>query len=374
MFTHIFKYQLKYRLHDKIGIFATLIFPMILATFFNLAFSNLLSGEKFEKVNVALVNSSNISESFTTAIKDSELFVIESTDEDSAKEKLSKGEISGYFTSDNGEDIEITVSKSGINESIIKSFVDSYSERYATITNIITTNSSTAMSDDFINSATKYTSYTEDIKLNNSTNVMVIPFYTIIGMTCLLGSIWGSQDVMNIQADQSQRAARVNITPVNKLKIFLASLSATLLFYFLSILLVLLYISVVLKISFGDSIGYIILESFVGCFTGITFGTMLSAFIKKKSAVKEAIIISVTMLYSFLAGMMSVDVKYIIQEKFPLLGYLNPVNLITDGFYSLYYYDTLNRYFLNLGILGLMGVIFSIVTFVVLRRQKYASI
>ncbi len=372
MFTHIFKYQLKCRLQDKIGVFWTLIFPIVLATFFNLAFANVLRGEEFEKVNIAIVNSSNISESFSTAIKECNLFVIENTDMTKANEMLSKGEISGYITFENNA-FEITVSKSGMNESIIKSFVDSYSEKYATITNIITSNPS-VINGDFIRNMKADSNYTEDIKLNNSTNVMVISFYTLLAMTCLLGATWGSQDIMNIQADQSQRAARVNVTPVNKFKIFLASLSATLLFYFSSILFVLLYISVVLKISFGNSIGYIILLCFVGCFTGITLGTMVSALIKKKASIKEAILLSFTMIGSFLAGMMSGQVKYFVQDKLPILAYLNPVNLITDGFYSLYYYDTFNRYFLNLGLLVLMGVIFSIVTFVVLRRQKYASI
>jgi len=63
MFWHIFKYQLKCRFRDKLSVFWTLLFPIALATIFNLAFSNILTGEEFEKVNIALVNSSKISES-----------------------------------------------------------------------------------------------------------------------------------------------------------------------------------------------------------------------------------------------------------------------------------------------------------------------
>jgi len=89
---------------------------------------------------------------------------------------------------------------------------------------------------------------------------------------------------------------------------------------------------------------------------------------------KMAIILTVILFGCFLAGMMNVDMKYIMQSNFPIVSYINPSNLITDGLYTLYYYDTLTRYFVNLGILGAYGVLFSILTYLILRRQKYASI
>ena len=55
MFFHFFKYQFKTLIRNKMVIFWTLIFPLALATFFNLAFSNLTASEKFETINVALV-------------------------------------------------------------------------------------------------------------------------------------------------------------------------------------------------------------------------------------------------------------------------------------------------------------------------------
>ena len=177
MFWHIFKYQLKCRFRDKLSVFWTLLFPIALATIFNLAFSNILTGEEFENVNIALVSNSNIPESFSTAMKESDLFNIESTDENSAKELLSKGKISGYITFVNN--IEITVAKSGINESIIKTFVDSYSQKYSTISNLVSINPS-IMNEDFMNNIALYNNYTKDKELNSSTNVVVIYFYTLL--------------------------------------------------------------------------------------------------------------------------------------------------------------------------------------------------
>ena len=55
----------------------------------------------------------------------------------------------------------------------------------------------------------------------------------------------------------------------------------------------------------------------------------------------------------FLAGMMGVTMKYVIDKNVPIINKLNPANMITDGFYSLYYYDTLDRYIFDLKLLRL---------------------
>ncbi|MEI3293776.1 MAG: hypothetical protein V8R63_10115 [Thomasclavelia ramosa] len=55
MFYHFFKYQFKTLLRNKMVIFWTLVFPLALATLFNLAFANLTASEEFETVKVALV-------------------------------------------------------------------------------------------------------------------------------------------------------------------------------------------------------------------------------------------------------------------------------------------------------------------------------
>ena len=56
MFAHIFSYRLKCLLRDKSNIFWTMLFPLLLATFFQLAFSNLATNEKFKAINIAVVN------------------------------------------------------------------------------------------------------------------------------------------------------------------------------------------------------------------------------------------------------------------------------------------------------------------------------
>jgi ABC-2 type transport system permease protein len=66
--------------------------------------------------------------------------------------------------------------------------------------------------------------------------------------------------------------------------------------------------------------------------------------------------------------------KYIIARNIPLLSYLNPVNLLTDAFYALYYYDTFTRVFTNIAILVVFIIVFCSGTYLIIRRRKYASL
>ncbi|MFR5190429.1 MAG: hypothetical protein ACLTEH_04200 [Clostridia bacterium] len=58
----------------------------------------------------------------------------------------------------------------------------------------------------------------------------------------------------------------------------------------------------------------------------------------------------------------------------PILNKINPAGMITDGFYALYYYDTLNRYWVNVISLLIFAAIMIALSITSLRRQKYDSI
>lgn len=371
MFFSTYKYNLKVLLREKMTVFWIILYPIILATIYYFCFTNLLDGESFEKINIAIVENENISNNLFDAIDDSEMFNVKLTNENNAKDMLSKAEIAAYINYNN--DVELVVNKEGINESITKVFLDNYSQITSTIKNIINNNPEVVQTG-FLENIDLTVSHVTDIPVGNSTNLLVIFYYSMIAMTCLMSATLGSDSVTRIQANQSNIAARINVAPTHKLKSFMSLIASSMTFHMISVLLTLFYIDIILGIEFGTAKGYILLICFVGSFMGIAFGSFISAIIKKKEGVKMAIILTVILFGCFLAGMMNVDMKYIVQSKFPIIAYINPSNLITDGLYTLYYYDTLTRYFVNLGLLGAYGVIFCILTFLILRRQKYASI
>lgn len=378
MFAHIFLYRLKCLLHDKETIFWTMLFPVLLAIFFNLAFGNINNSEIFKAINIAVVDDANYQQEtyFQTAIKEASqgedrLFNLQETTRDEADRLLKSNDIAGYILV--GDPPKLVFTNSGFSQNIIKSFLDSYQQTKSSVNTILSKDP--ARHQQLLSSIGDRRSYVQEVAGTAAEpNNVVNYFYTLIAMACFYGGFLGMREVTDIQANISARAARVNVAPVHKLKAFIYSWLASLLIHLVEMLILLLFLRFALQVDFGPKTGYVLLTTLVGSITGLALGALVSALVKKSEGIKIAILIGSTMIGSFLAGMMYQNMKYIVAQKLPLLSYLNPVNLITDAFYSLYYYDTYTRYTLNMVILCIFAVIFCGGTYLIVRRRKYASL
>ncbi|MBI4858376.1 MAG: ABC transporter permease [Acetobacterium woodii] len=375
MFLFNYRYRLKCIFKDKQLMFWTFLFPILLATLFNLAFSNLSSADNFLKVNVAVVQNQELDQnpSFIQAIDGADdLFIVKYTTQADADALLKDNQIDGYIVFDS--DLNLVVNQSGLNQTIIREFLDDFVQSSATIVTVISQNPA-ALNNGMLTGISSRTEYLTAVSASHSNpDPIVNYFYALIAMTCLYGGFLGVKEVVAIQADLSAVGARINLAPTNKLTVFISSMLAATTIQLLELLILLTFLTGVLGISFGDQLGYIALTCMVGSLTGVTFGACLGSIIKKGEGLKIGILIGSTMTMSFLAGMMSADMKYIVMTKAPILGYLNPANLITDSFYALYYYNTHTQFFTDILLLCGFIIAFSSITYFVLRRQKYASL
>ena len=378
MFYHIFRYRLKKLVKIREMIFWTLAFPIILSIFFNMAFQNLDSSEGFDPIDTAVVvnedyrNSAYLEEIFAdVSVGEDRLMNLQETTVEEAEKLLEDGMISGYITA--GDMLELHVKNSGLSQNILRLFLDNLNQTFAVIEDVAATDPQkiepliTAISDPRV--------YTEEMEKETAPpNQMLNYFYSLIAMTCMYGAFFGADEVTEVQADISDLAARLNVAPVHKMKAFLASSLASYLVLMVNVSILLIFLRFALGIQFGDRLGLLIVTTFVATATGMSFGAFISALIKKGFNLKVALIVTVTMVGSFLSGMMFAQMKYIIHNNLPVLSYINPVSLITDSFYSLYYFETLDRWLTNIVILMVMTILFSSATYMVLRRRKYASL
>lgn len=182
------------------------------------------------------------------------------------------------------------------------------------------------------------------------------------------------KEVMSLQADTGAEGARVNMAPVKKGKIFLASMSAVITILVLQIFVFILFLIYGLNVDFGNNYIFIAITCITAVFTGAFFGAVIGTVIKGNRSFKTGILIASTMLMSFLSGMMMPQFKYIIEGKIPILSKINPVTLVTDSFYFSYYYSDYTKYVTNILILWGINLVFGITAYMVIRRQKYASI
>jgi ABC-2 type transport system permease protein len=130
----------------------------------------------------------------------------------------------------------------------------------------------------------------------------------------------------------------------------------------------------VLGVEFGPNFGFVMLTCVVGGVMGVTFGAFLAAILKGSEGLRLAVMLTVSLLSSALAGMMFPTIKYVVVEAVPILQYVNPANLVSDAFYALYYYGPGERFTLNLLLMLAFSAVFSLAVYFVTRRQKYASI
>ena len=140
-------------------------------------------------------------------------------------------------------------------------------------------------------------------------------------------------------------------------------------------MILMVYLIFGLGVGFGNQTVYIIILIAIGCFTGVGLGNFVGNVLKfKKEDTKISFLTSFSLVLSFFSGMMIIDIKYWMQTNLPILAYINPVNLITDGLYALYYYDNLNRYTTNMIYLFIIGVLLIAGSLFFTRRKQYDSI
>lgn len=376
MFFHNFKYSLKNVFRQKEFLFWILAFPIILGTFFYVAFNSMYEKESmFNKIPVAIVENTE-NTAFKEVIKElssgeDAMFDSKFTDSQTALDMLKTNDIIGIINVDS--ELSLTVSNDGIKQTIIKSFLDQYQIRESIITDTVNNNPQNLQS--VIDAMSQEINCNESLSLSNGNmDTYIQYFYNLIAMAAFFGSISGLYIAINNQGNLSAIAARKCISPTNKLTSITASLLASFVAQVICVSIGITYILFILKVDMGDKIPMVYLSGAVGSLTGVTMGFFIGSFGRLNQNVKMAISMSVTMLSCFLSGLMIGNMKSVIEMYVPIVNRINPAALISDLFYCLNIYNDYRRYTEKFVTLLILSVVFTIGGFLLTRRKKYASL
>lgn len=392
MFVHNFKYAFKTLFRNKILIFWTFAFPILLGTFFNLAFSDIENNEKLDIIPIAIVENEEFknNEIYQEAFRsmgdtgsEDRLFDIHYCTLQEAGKMLEKGDVAGYLYLQ--ETPRVVVARSGIDETVFKYVTEEIIQTAEIVKNLTEEEIKKEMAagnfnvnyEDIVSRALKTAQETKaEFKDTSSANMSytMIEFYTLIAMTCLYGGTLGMISINQVLANMSSNGKRVSVGPVSKGKMVLASVCAGYVTQMIGLALLFLYTILVIHVDYGSNFVAIAGLSCAGSLAGLALGVAVGSLLKSGENTKIGIIISVTMLCSFFSGMMGITMKYVVDKNIPLLNKINPANMITDGFYALYHYDTLERYIFNIISLLVFAGIMMLISYTSLRRQKYDSI
>lgn len=377
MFGHIFIARLRCGLKDRASFFWSSIFPIVLATLFWLALGNIAKETSFSSIPLAVVNNeayqSNIplrSALRSASSGEDALFDLHLLSQEEAQQLLLDGKVSGILAAQEEKPL-LTFRSRGLNQSIIKELADTYLQIYEANRAIMAENPLGALK---LIQRDYEPVRIQDAPGQRSMDLMASYFFSLIAMACMYGGFQGIKAVSATQANQSSVAIRNALAPVGRLTMFAASFLASALLQFISVLLLYLYISLGIGVEFGPRGGLILLTCALGTIMGVGMGALVCALFKKKEGLMVSILLAVSMGGSFLSGMMVSGIKYLVQARLPLAAYLNPVNLIADAFYALYLFPTLDRFWLNIGLICAFILVFLTAVTLLMRRPKYASL
>ena len=372
---HLIKYNILVKFRNFNMTFWPLVFPLILGTFFFFAFGNLNDAD-FETVQVAMVQESDNNPLFRFYIEqveksDSGLLNIREMDENTALPALKNKEISGIYY--NKMTPSLTVNAHGIPESILQSVLESYNNNLHTIRSILKEHPSGILAG--LSQMADTRELVQELSLGGKTidgNSQF--FYALIAMACLYGCFIGFGSAITLQANLTALAARRCVTPTHKLKLIVSEQIAAFLIGYVDVIILLFYLRNILKLDFQGQMGRMLLISLFGSLIGVSIGIFVGSFGKMSEGIKISIILAISMVCSFLSGLMNSSMKDLVEKHAPVINRINPAALISDAFYCINVYNDPARYYRNLITLAGMSIAFVLASFLLIRRNRYDSI
>ncbi len=378
MFGHLYKYRLKSLLRMKEDIFWCLFFPIILCTCFFAAFSGISDKtNNFHSIPTAVVyeKENAVFKATLDAVSKSdtqgeEFLNVTETDGASAKSLLKDGKVDAIIYV--GDEISMTVAKSGLNQTAVQSFLDEFEQKSSLISDIVRENPDKLVS--LIGNIFSSRTYISEKKLTDSPmDEMSVYYFSLIGMAALFGGFLGSSVARQMQPNITPEGMRKSTAPVKRHTMIAAEFLAAYTLQLISMAILLFYMICILRINLGNEAGYVALTCAAGSLVGIASGIFVGSL-----PVKENVQIAIFLVYSlgssFLSGLMVHPIKIWIEKSVPIINRINPATLIQDALYSLVIYNTHERFFTNIITLTVISVILCTLSYLMTRRKNYANL
>lgn len=366
----LFVINLKRIFGNRMNMFWSIIFPLVLGTLFYVTFGSGVDLEKMKAIPVAAVEKGN--ETFGAFLEemDGSTLKLSWMTEEEASKALKEGSVIGIYYADSEPSLAVTGSQ--LQESILETLLTSYLENEAMMKEI--GEKSLLGMAKAVQSLSDYPQMVEEVTVSGkSMDNNINYFYALLGMACLFGAFQGLTGAEELKANLSPLAARRSISPVHRMTMVVAEMLAGFAAQFFNICVLLAYLTQVLHLNFGNNLPAMFPICILGSMAGVAFGIFIGSS-RMPEGPKIGILVGSTLLMSFLAGLMFGGMKDVVEKYCPVLNRINPAALISDAFYSIAVYENPDRYRMNLFLLALITGIMVLVSFCTLRRERYDSI
>ncbi len=392
----VFTATLKTVARDR-GVFVwALAFPILLSTIFMLMFANIDEAQSFDPVPTAVVadadwDASPLADAVESLAEpgaegsDALLAVTAYPDEAAARRALLAGEVAGVLSVDAAGVPRLAVAPADdgvgvdqVNQTILQNVVSAYGRDRELLAGIVAADPRALADPDRVAAALEPPEGLRSVSLTREAPTETVRFYyALFGMAALFGGAIGLVAICRVQPNLSPLGARCAVGALSRGRVLVASLAACWVIAFTCLMVAFLYVRFVVGVGFGGREGLCVAGLAAAALLATALGTLVGSLPKVDYGAKTGLLTGIVCLLSLFAGLYGepcMELADLVAREAPALAALNPARVITDMFYSLYYYDSLAPFLAKLGTLLALAAALFAASLAFVRRQRYASI
>ena len=376
-------HNIRLLLRNRGLVFWTLAFPILLGVLFKAALGGLMTTQSFDPVPVAVVDSQEYRLSpYKTAFDelsrgDDALVTVTSVATTAEGSSLLADDHVAGVVEVIGDEASLTVATGGMDQTILTLLLDEIAQRVDMVTTLMADEMAPgedpqAVAAEIMDRLAE-SGFTLKDASPSSMDPLMAEFFSLVAMAALYGGMFSGTLLNYAQPQLGTVGRRIGVAPTRK-SVFVASgIIASYVVEFVGLVLLVVVCRFLFGIDFGSNWGLTLVVASAGALAGLSLGVAVSALVRGGENMKIGVLIGMTMLGALLAGMMGGGLRYRVDATAPLVNKVNPVALITDGFYTLYYHPGSDGLWADLGILLVISLVLIGASMLTLRRQRYDS-
>lgn len=358
MFGAGFIKRIKSNLFNFSCMFGSFILPLSLAILFSITIPN-AGYQNYQTIPVSIIGRNRESTMLYMAMEKAKtndakkMFKVSLCTNVMAEDKLVSGDIVAYIDVVKGYHIT-AINKEG-KVGVIKSYIDWYK---------------LTGGEEILNMNMQYAI---DKCAERDFNRNEIYFINLLALASISSLYWGVRVVVETEK-MSPVGMRIRVSPASKNKVMLQNVLATFIISFLCNIILVGVVERLTNMDLFAYIGQIILIMTVTSVIGMEAGVYIGLWKESNYAFQYRLCSVILVISGFLAGIFRYKVRYIVDNKFPFFGAINPVSVTADALYCLYFTHDTEQYYWELLRLACIMVVLGIGIVFIKRRKKHASI
>lgn len=263
-----------------------------------------------------------------------------------------------------------------VNRAIVESVATSYLQSKALIEDVAT-HDPVALSDPTaVQNALDLSVSVREVSLTHAQpDNMVRFYYALLGMASIFAAQLAEESVWHLQPTSSAAGARRAVSGTSRMRLLIPTIGACWAVSTTFLAIAFGYICLTAHIDFSGREGLCLVGIAASSLLSCGIGTLVGALPGRMgSDSRRGILTALTCLLSLFAGLYgepTMELADTVARVFPAATWLNPVCLIRDLFYTVYYYDTLVPFSLRLAACAGIAAVLLAVSAACMRRSAH---